>query len=901
MWNRHNSSLGNMRKLLVLFVIVTLMLSLSTGTITLPVKAGSTPQITLDPDWGWYDTTVRIHGTGFAANEEVIISWESLNHWRVFASTYSSGDFDVWFGVPDGLVAGDYVVSAVDGDGNTASDTFTLYYVYAGAGSFGIKTPKQYIQWKYDRDDFYCDSWKFYHDSYDNWYSLMYEDYGLYILRITYNGSTYVFDLGSRRLAGGRFNAWPEPLIEEVLGFEVKGVDHVQGTILLYDTTGSVLLLTTVVDICAPITAENYYAVLFTITAEAKLDDLAFYVAYNLDMYTDCPNWAYYENALDAVYQYYGPSYYWSDVPEKRKCYAGFGSIIPASTHHDAVVDYQYVQYVADHLIDYDFDYRDRGVAYGDYFGAWGRDCGVGLQWIVGSINVEDSATIPVTFAVSDETFDAFKASIRKGKLFAYQFLTPPPAITLDSSEGPGSSIVTASGEGFMPYAQVEVYFDGVLVGSFGANYTGAFEGSFTVPTSVTGVYNVTAVDEYGLEASVYFEVVELTLEWLLDRLDEFNATIITGLIRDVNGTLCAKIDTAVGTIVADISTINGRLATIEGRLATVETDIGAIKTDISNIRGRITRVEGSIVTIQTAIGAIQTDISNVVLMITFIEGNVATVMTDVGAIKLKLDETVIPFLQAIEAKLHFINATTLRIESAIGDVEVKIDDIGVFLGNIKAKIVDVEGKIDGAYLALNTTLGEVEVKLEYLNATLVAVHGGTAEILVRIGAPTSTIFAELSSIKASVREIQGDVATIETDIGTIQTDIDNINGEIVAVKGDMVTVRTSIEDVNVSLTDINAKITVTDGYIATIHTDVGTIKGNVTSIQREIVTIKTDIGTITTNTDLIKSHTGLQPTTTALVAIVIISVLVSTLLIQRKVFKRPPSMHEKDISEKSR
>jgi len=904
------------RKSLALLVMIALSLCGGLAAKAGPTPTSATSTIALDPNWGFYDTRVWVHGTGFAADAEVTIEWKDLPHWQVFTLTNIYGDFDVLFDVPDGAIAGNHLVTATDEYGNTASSVFTLYYAYVEGGCVKIKTPKQYAQWLYDKDEFYHDSWKFYHDSYDGWYQLMYQDKGIYILRITYEGVTYVFDS-----ARGASNAWPKPLVEEVIGFKRIDVNHAQGTILLYDPTGVVLLTTVVVDIYTPLTAEEYYAVTFKVTAEAELDDLAFYVAYNIDVYNPYPNWAYYENSLDLVYQYYGPNSYGNDIPERHKGYAGFASVTPASAYHDAVVHYHYVQYVANYLHDYDLNYRNRDIAYGDSSG----DCGVGLQWTMGRISMGETATIPVVFAASGKTLDAFKASVMKAKMFAYESLSQLPTVTLDKSEGPGSLIVTSSGEGFMPYAPVNVYFSGVWVGSFIADRTGAFEGRFIVPTSVTGVYRVTAVDEYGLEASVDFEVVELTLGWILDKLDELNATI-AGLLRDMNGTLCILISTTGGDILAKLSDVNATITDLivgaKGEiLAEITTVVGTLTAKLDEINativGLVRDINGTLCAkIDTAVGTITAGLdqlnATLVGLITTSKGDVmAQIETKAGLVLAKLDainativgwvvgaaiETMAEINTAvgtITAKLVDLNATisSLVVDSSgevLAIIDSKAGQVLAKLGTINATLTELTVDSKGEVVArIDTAVGTITTKLSEIDARVVElVTDAEGEILARVDSKVGTVLAKLDVINATLVAVKGSVATVSTDIGTIKTDIAGIHGEIISVKDDMVTIKTDIGEVQASLDDINAEITVASGDIATILTDIGTIQGTIESIQGDVVTIRTDIGTLTTTVDSIKYDTGLQRTNIALSLIAAISAIAAAVLILRKVFK---------------
>src|SRR3990170_4190983 len=349
MSRRRNALLVHIKLLLLL----TITLGASLTRLPLPAEAAVQAQLTLEPNWGWSDSIIHVHGVNFSPNVQVTIRWQTLSFWTNSVSTNPQGVFDLWLNVPDGLATGNYVVSAIDPNGITASATFTLYAVFTNAGSFGIRSQKQTVQWSYDDHSLYLDVWKFYHNSQNNWYNVMIQNYGLYVVRLTYNGTTYVFDL-----AGGRFNAWPQPLQERVLPFAIQDPNHIQGKILLYNPANTVLLATIVMDVYTPRAADNYYTVIFNIISEVKLDDLAFYVVYNMDVYQPLNNWALYDKDMDVVYQYLGPSP-GTTIPAQYKGYAGFSGVLPASTHHDVEIDYTKLQSMANYLRDYSFNFRD--------------------------------------------------------------------------------------------------------------------------------------------------------------------------------------------------------------------------------------------------------------------------------------------------------------------------------------------------------------------------------------------------------------------------------------------------------------------------------------------------------------------------------------------------------------
>ena len=353
--------------------------------------------------------------------------------------------------------------------------------------------------------------------------------------------------------------------------------------------------------------------------------------------------------------------------------------------------------------------------------------------------------------------------------------------------------------------------------------------------------------------------------------LIQLDLAAINAKLSSIQGSI-ATIETDIGTIQTDISTINGAISSIQGNIATITSDLGTITTDIADINAHLASIDVSIVTITTDIGTIETTLSSINGRLTTIEGDVATIMTDVGAIELKLDDTVIPFLEAVEAKLDFINATTIRIETAIGDLELTVGEgVLIYLEAIEAKldtiwpgVVRIESAIGDIELKLDETvipfLNAIEAKLDFINATTLRIESAIGDIEVKL----EDIGDFLDDIKAEIVDIDEKIATIETDIGTIKVD----------------------------LTDINTKITVTNDNIAIIETDIGTIEGRLTSVEGDVATIETDIGTIKTTTDSIqttgesiKTDTSLQPATVALSLIAAISAIAAAVMVLRKVY----------------
>jgi hypothetical protein len=112
---------------------------------------------------------------------------------------------------------------------------------------------------------------------------------------------------------------------------------------------------------------------------------------------------------------------------------------------------------------------------------------------------------------------------------------------------------------------------------------------------ATVGTWNWTAydTDEYNWDeddwdvwAEGQFEVVErLTLDLVMDRLDEMEATLV-GLFSDTEGNLMAYIDTKAGTLTASLADLNAKVVDVEGDTATLVTDLGMVKADVADIAG---------------------------------------------------------------------------------------------------------------------------------------------------------------------------------------------------------------------------------------------------------------------------------------------------------------------------
>lgn len=135
--------------------------------------------------------------------------------------------------------------------------------------------------------------------------------------------------------------------------------------------------------------------------------------------------------------------------------------------------------------------------------------------------------------------------------------------------------------------------------------------------------------------------------------------------------------------------------------------------------------------------------------------------------------------------------------------------------------------------------------------------------------------------------EMQGDIAVIQTEVGQIEVKLHNINATLLLIQDDIAVIQTNIGTIQADITDIQLNVTAINGDIVTIQTTLGTIEGKITSIDGNIATIETDIGTVKTDISDVKGaqEAFVTPLYIALILALIsaVGVIVLLIFIRRK------------------
>lgn len=391
----------------------------------------------------------------------------------------------------------------------------------------------------------------------------------------------------------------------------------------------------------------------------------------------------------------------------------------------------------------------------------------------------------------------------------------------------------------------------------------GSFEARFYVPDGMrSGTYSVTATDDFGNSASAPFTVLPKILPWpnsgstathvhvegwgfaasqsVTVTFDGINVTIFEGVMTDPEGRFGNAF--MVPDVPDGIYTITATDA--EGNSASAPFGVpGPVMFLTPNVT-----VGSSIVTV-TGFGfrpgwpvviTINETASMDILYIGMMLGQ--TSPDEYGSFEFSF---VLPI-----TKPGIYNVTANRMTESTPEGFMKIEaetwaSLAV-VDLVMDKLIEMQGDI----AVIQTEVGQIEVKLHSINATLLL--------------------------------IQDDMAVIQTDIGTIQADLTDINATLVSIEGSIVTIDSTVGLIQTDIGDIQLNVTAINGNIATIQTTLGTIEGKITSIEGDTATIETDIGTVKTDISNVKGaqEAFITPLYIAIILALISAVGVIVLLI---------------------
>jgi len=419
------------------------------------------------------------------------------------------------------------------------------------------------------------------------------------------------------------------------------------------------------------------------------------------------------------------------------------------------------------------------------------------------------------------------------------------PEIVLIPNEGSawgnppywGGDEIIVSGTGFGVYqlpppqywrgANVTLEFNGIVWTNItSTNWDGSFEARFYVPSMPSGTYDVTATDDLGNSASAPFTVIPKIMSY------PTSGSSATHVHVEGSG-FAASQSVTVTFDTINVTILNGVMTDPQGRFANwfkvpdVPDGIYTINaTDaLGNSASAPFVVSGPVIflTPNTTVGSSIVTVTG----LGFQQGQLLTITIN----------------QTASMDIMYIGITLMQ----------------TFPGEY--------GSFEFSFILPITKPGIYNVTANRIIEMMQP--QGFMKIEALAWAPLTVV----DLVMAKLIEMQGDIAVIQTEVGQIEVKLNNINATLLLIQDGIAVIQTDIGTIQANLTDIQLNVTAIRGNIATIQTILGTIEGKITSIEGNTATIETDIGTIKADISNVK---GAQEAFTTPLYIAIIPALIS-------------------------
>jgi hypothetical protein len=316
--------------------------------------------------------------------------------------------------------------------------------------------------------------------------------------------------------------------------------------------------------------------------------------------------------------------------------------------------------------------------------------------------------------------------------------------------------------------------------------------------------------------------------------------------------------------IIEFLKSMNATLVEIRDGVATINSTVGEIKVDLSAINATITDLivnsKGEIlVAINTALGNVTAKLDDLnatlVSLASDAQNNIiAEIWTAAGNVTAHIDSLgLVDLLNALELKLDNMNATLVSVKDGVAEISLDIGDIKVKLNAINATITglitDAKGEV---LLTIDTAVGTVTAKLDAINASIAGlITTAKGEVLAKIDTALGTVTTKLDAINATIIAIKDDVALIKTAVGTIESGVDEIK-ELVGSAESAIIAKIENETATIQL-----KI---GGSTTEIKASVSALEPKIKEVKDGVATVDTKIGTLQADVSTIKDYTKTIP-----------------------------------------
>jgi len=344
--------------------------------------------------------------------------------------------------------------------------------------------------------------------------------------------------------------------------------------------------------------------------------------------------------------------------------------------------------------------------------------------------------------------------------------------------------------------------------------------------------------------------------------LSAINATL-SGLIVSAKGEVLAKIDTALGTMLARLDDLDARLVAVHGDTAVIRTMVGDIKLTLESLNATIAGIKEDAVVIKTSAGFIKAKVEELIALlpsvVEFVNATIIDIKSGIEAVK---DDT--GFIKAkVEDVIALLSAASATLSEVAGDVSAVRSDIAAVRGGIaevKALVLAVNdnvGLVGQAVLVVADLNMAVLDRLDKMNAMLVGVSAGVAKLSTDVDGLASLVKAANLSISQIVVDQAGRIIVALRDSegrisGLITTNAKTLSDLITAVGKDVAGVADSVKKVSDTLAAFQSgtfsKLDAISGSVDAARADLARLRTDSAAMASVVAGIQTTVSRVDTN-----------------------------------------------------
>jgi hypothetical protein len=344
--------------------------------------------------------------------------------------------------------------------------------------------------------------------------------------------------------------------------------------------------------------------------------------------------------------------------------------------------------------------------------------------------------------------------------------------------------------------------------------------------------------------------------------LSAINATL-SGLIVSSKGEVLARIDTALGTVLARLDDLDARLVAVHGDTAVIRTVVGEVKLALESLNATIAGIKEDAVVIKTSAGFIEAKIEEFLALLPSVVEFVNATVTDIksGITAIKSDTG---FIKArVEDIIELLSAASTILSKVAGDVSAVRSDIAAVRGDIaevKALVLAVNdnvGLVGQAVLVVADLNMAILDRLDEMNAILVGVSAGVAKLSTDVAGLASLVKAANLSISQIVVDQAGRIVVALRDSegrisGLITTNAKTLSDLITAVGKDVAGVADSVKRVSDTLATFQSgtfsKLDAISGSVDAARADLARLRTDAAALASVVAGIQTTVSRVDTN-----------------------------------------------------